>query len=175
MMCAKGNLNGLSRPLYIFAIYIKPSLPAEQKKEMIALLVEELLKIKTTETNPMICVGGDFNRMKTDDLTDLVPGLKKLNSPPTRGCGILDLAFCNFEELVTEVLIGPPLENETGFTSDHNTVTVNCSLTSSHSFQWIKYKARKKTETGKERFLEFFRNIDWESALGKTVCPDESV
>ena len=42
-------------------------------------------------------------------------------------------------------------------------------------FKWVRYKARKKTEEGKDRFKNFFMNVDWEKTIGDTICPDESV
>ena len=173
MLCARGKVVGCSRELYVFAIYVKPSLPAEKKVEMVTLITEELIKIKTTNTNPLICIGGDFNHLNTDAITDVVPGVKKLETPPSRGSAILDLAFCNFP--IREVFAGPPLETKTGIRSDHDSIVVESSLESSHNFRWIKYQARKKTEEGKARFKQLFNNIDWVKIMGDTVCPDESV
>ena len=61
LVAASGKINGLQRPVFIFALYIKPSLPAHKKKQMLESVVDAVLEIETKHQNPIICIGGDFN------------------------------------------------------------------------------------------------------------------
>ena len=95
ILAVKGTHSSVRGTLYIFVVYIKPSLNAQQKSELLELLTDVVIQVKTKEDNPKIYVMGDFNKVQTDVLTLSLPTLIQLDSPPTRNEAHLDIIITN--------------------------------------------------------------------------------
>lgn len=134
IVAAKGTIQRCSRPIYIFCVYVKPTMSRLRKTEMLELIIEAVNNIKTKEQNPLICITGDFNQLPTSMIEDALPAIKKLDSPATRGDASLDIILCNFAENVKQTSIAPSLESETGCKSDHRVLYATASFEEKHSF-----------------------------------------
>ena len=49
---------------------------------------------------------------------------------------------------------------------------IEAALGNTHEFEWVKYTTRIITEEGRNRFVSFLTNIDWEQLMGDSICPD---
>ena len=81
ILVTKGKIQNNSRPMFIIAVYIKPSLTRDKKNHYMRTLTDIVTKIKTDHKSPYICVAGDFNRMQTNELTDLFHDINEADSP----------------------------------------------------------------------------------------------
>ena len=81
LVAARGKIPNNSNPFFAIAAYIAPSLPTKKKKTALDMIVEAITKIKTDNRNPYICVGGDFNRLDTSEITALFPDILREDSP----------------------------------------------------------------------------------------------
>ena len=133
------------------------------------------MKIKQSEGNPYICVGGDLNHVSLDAVADMNPDLRVVPSPPSRGNARLDVAMTNFTDEISRVTAATSLHTTSGIPSDHKIVTFDARLQHVHRFEWIKYRTRVVTEDGKEKFTRFMTGVDWIKALSETTCPTKSV
>ena len=174
ILIARGKIQNNSRPLFIIAAYIKPSLTKRKKEELISLVVEAITKIKSENPNPYICIAGDFNRTPTSEIEDLFHDINLADTPPTRGDARLDIALTNFNDQISSSSANTYLTSNTGQKSDHATLLIECQLTHTHQFKWVRYKTRIVSDEAKERFTGFFSAIDWEKTIGNITCPHES-
>ena len=163
-----------TRPFFVLAIYIKPSLTKRKKDELIQVTVNAISKIKTEHANSYICIAGDFNRTPTNELEDLFHDIKLADSPPTRGDAKLDQILTKFDGNIANHSVNTFLQSDGGCKSDHTTLLTECKFEHIHDFEWVRYKTRMLTEEGKERFTMFFTGIDWQKLLEETTCPHES-
>ena len=175
MMAVRGTHTTVRGTVFIFVIYFKPSLNVQQKNEMMELLTDAIIDAKTREDNPKIYVMGDFNKVPTDALTDSIPTLIRLDSPPTRNDAHLDIILTNTADAVREIGTARPLESSTGIESDHEVLHARCQFEDNHVFEWVEYKTRVVTQEGKDRFAGFLTNVNWEEEMSSTICPTESV
>ena len=75
--------------------------PGADENALLNYLINTITTIEDNYINPVILIGGDFNRMKLDDL--VMCGLDILDSPPTRGSARLDLFLTNRSDIIDHV------------------------------------------------------------------------
>ena len=124
IIAAKGPIPCSGRSLYVFGIYVKPSMSALRKAEMLELIMDEVISIKAREKDPALCIAGDFNGLSAQPFTDAFNTLITLNSPPTRRGAALDLVVSNFQEQMTDIFTAPCLTSDDGAESDHDVLAV---------------------------------------------------
>lgn len=122
-------------PMYVFSVYIKPSMNADHKREMVDLLTDAIVEIKTREGRPNFFIMGDFNKMPIVTIANTCPSIELLLSPPTRNDACLDLILTNVKRnaLITDV--ARPLQTETGIPSDHDVLYATFKFECNHEFQ----------------------------------------
>ena len=62
VLCAIGNLGGISRKIVVIACYVPPNYSAKRGKDFLDYLTDLVLQIKRKYTDPYIVVSGDFNQ-----------------------------------------------------------------------------------------------------------------
>ena len=62
IIAATGRVPNIPRKVVVFGIYIPPKNTAKQSKEALELLSDGILKAKSEYEDPIIIIGGDFNR-----------------------------------------------------------------------------------------------------------------
>ena len=123
VVAAVGKIRSLARKILIIGIYIPPRTRAKQVTAIMDMLNDEISKAKTELNDPIIILGGDFNKKPYGDAVNDFPDIKLLNTGPTRKNETLDLVFTNIHE--SDASIEPPLETQDGsLKSDHSTVLV---------------------------------------------------
>ena len=56
VLAARGKIQNNSRPIYLLAVYIKPSLSKKKKDDLIEVVIDAVAKIKSESKNPYICI-----------------------------------------------------------------------------------------------------------------------
>ena len=161
IVAAIGNLPGHTRKLVVYAVYAPPSLRTGAFDELIDEMVTSINKIKTEYDNPIIIVGGDFNRKPIDKISTVFPDIVQLDSPPTRDGALLDMIFTNIAPSFLETKIGEPLYSPDGRTSDHAVIYSGAVVSKKDKTSWKSYKARKRTACGIKRFHELLAAELW--------------
>ena len=146
IICATGKLPKMARKIVVFAVYIPPKTRAPQVNNIMSTLNDEISRAKTDLNDPVIIIGGDYNKKPFHDSVVDFPDVHLLPSGPTRGNETLDLVFTN---VTSTTQIKPPLESDDGsLKSDHSTVLVESSIGNEHRFEWKFIKSRPKTDRG---------------------------
>ena len=105
MVAVKASIKDVRGP-----VFIKPSLNAGQKAEILELLTDAINEIKTREEDPKIFVMGDFNKTPTDQITIACPSMVQADSPPTRAGAHLDLIITNVHQKIHQIKATRPLQ-----------------------------------------------------------------
>ena len=93
-----------------------------------------------------------MNRRDFSEITAAFPDITTSNTPPSRGAAYLDMLASNIEDCVTKVALFPPLKTDTGQESDHSVILSTYVVEKRVKSTWMKYRARKRTDEGKETF-----------------------
>ena len=96
-VCAVGNSTLTKRKIAIISVYLPPSLNQREVVTVLEGVVATAHKIKCKFDDPIIFVGGDFNRKKMDTLTDAFPELNPIEAGATRNGAALDEIYCNVD------------------------------------------------------------------------------
>ena len=103
--------------------YIPPWYNAQQNRSMYSYINDVvILTLKTKYENPMILIGGDFNRREIKEATRDYPEIGPIRTGPTRGDAALDIFASNFNNLLIDQGTLDPLETDHGVESDHRAV-----------------------------------------------------
>ena len=149
------------RKIVACAVYIPPE---TQKPSLDALgkaLSDDVAAIKIKYKDPIVVLGGDFNRR------DLVAALRDaedmaaLNTSPTRGEGFLDIVYTNVPGSVTESGVVPPLASDSGVSSNHRCVHGEIFMPPKRNFNWVVKMVRKRSRKADEASCREIRSLDW--------------
>ena len=70
--------------MVVFGIYIPPSTRAKNSDRALDLLSDAIAQAKSDFADPMIFVGGDFNKRDLNKATDPYPDINLYDVPATR-------------------------------------------------------------------------------------------
>ena len=153
----------------VFGVYIPPSTRAKNSDRALELLSEAIAQAKSDFTDPMIFIGGDFNRRDLNKATDPYPDINLYDVPATRLGAKLNLAASNMSAKSTFKL--PPLTTFDGQKkSDHEIIAVETNIPNEDRFIWRTYTTRPRSKTADKAFMEAIKKIKWTELLAnKTV------
>lgn len=165
IVCASGKLPGAARKVVIFGVYIPPRTRAPQVNTIMNLLNDEISKAKTELCDPVIIIGGDYNKKPYNDSIDDFPDISLLQTGPTRGDEVLDMVMTNIPSSATT---RDPLESNDGtLTSDHAVVYVEAKVGTKHRFKWKTVRTRAKNAKNDLAFESMISNYDWNKVTTK--------
>ena len=124
MVCGVGRIGKIPRRVAAFVIYVPPNIKSKQLEELREALATEVAVVRAAYHNPLIVVGGDFNRRDFGPALAEVDEIDLISTGPTRGDGTIDLIYTNSPGAVKEKLVLPPLRPNAGAASDHKCVYV---------------------------------------------------
>ena len=149
---AIGRRTGQRRKIAVVVLYVPPWYNADQNRSFYAYINDVIMSIKSKYDNPMILIGGDFNRREHKQCVHDYPEIKPVITGPTRGDAVLDIIMSNFNELLVDSGVAPPILSDDGTATDHNTVftTFRIQRVPSYSIQEYSYqrKALKPSADG---------------------------
>ena len=93
ILAARGNLSGVKRELVVFSCYLPPSLGRAQAERIIEALTDAISEAKAKANSPWMIIAGDWDKHKTDLITNTFPDLTVRQTAPTRGLATLDLSL----------------------------------------------------------------------------------
>ena len=144
IVCATGKLPRAARSLLVFAVYLPPQTRVPQVRAIMETLSNEISRAKTEMNDPMIIIGGDFILKPHREAFQDFPDLVTLQTGPTRGDHVLDLAKTNIAD--STACLRPPLESDDGTLAIY--VTANAG--NEHRFKWKRIKCCTKIKKKKE-------------------------
>ena len=109
IVAAVGKIQNIQRKIVVITAYISPKTKAKQTHETLGHISDAILKAKTELRDPMVIVGGDFNRRDPTEAVEAFPDIKVLDTGPTRGNAKLDLIATNLGDEIGEMSVCDPL------------------------------------------------------------------
>lgn len=126
ILVCKTRLEEAKCMLFVFSLYYPPDMLVGAVEKMNNLLAEEIQKIKTTESDPMIIIGGDFNGKDFTSVTDEFGDIVIVDAPPTRSGRKLDACYTNVSACAADLL--PPLQSRNNTLSDHHSLLFKTTI-----------------------------------------------
>ena len=90
------------------AIYYPPR--ARKKEKIKTHILETLHLLMARYPEAEICIGGDKNELKLDDIVHGIPGLKQVMTPPTHKTKTIDVILTTMRDSYKQVQIINPVE-----------------------------------------------------------------
>lgn len=166
IVSAVGRIGVLPQRVDAFAIYVPSNIKVTQLEELREALATEVAAAQTTYRNPLVVVGGDFNRRDFGPTLAEVDDLELVVTGPTRGTGTIDLVYVNLPEAVKENLVLPPLWANGGADSDHRCVYLAAELKDERKFDWVVRMRRTRNQARETAFAKEMKERDWSSLTG---------
>ena len=164
IVSASGKLNNNPRKVVIFGIYIPPSMRAKSSDRALELLSDAIQQAKNDFHDPMIFVGGDFNKRNIQKSLESHPLVTELDVPPTRMGAKLNLVASNIPS--TNIFKLPPLTTYDGQKkSDHDVLAIDTVIPVEDRFTWRTYTTRPRSAASNKQFIEAFKKIEWPKIL----------
>ena len=124
-------------------------------------IIELIDQIKVKFTDPIILVGGDFNKKPMRSLITAVPELKPIKAGATRKGVALDEIYCNIDRCIEQKEILRPLCTEQGTESDHLIIAAAAKLPRRSRITKNTFSFRPLTKKGTERFKSLLLETEW--------------
>ena len=171
IVAAVGRVERTSRSLCAIVAYLPPDLRHDDICSAICDITDVIGRLKAKYNNPIVLVGGDFNKVTPEKLTDQNIGLQVLRTGPTRGGNTLDYLFSTSLNH-SNTWLTEPLVSDCGMKSDHMTIVSTMYENLCHEFERISFQYRPFTKRGDDRFKEMFIAQDWAAVVQGS--PDEA-
>ena len=165
LLCVVGNVKKIDRKVVVFVVYLPPSCRVVEVAAYSEVLASDIAAMKTAFKNPIIMVGGDFNRRDIADSLKDAEELLPFTTEATRGNATLDIMYTNIGAYIKEPRVLPPLASANGSESDHRCVTACATLPAQNSFQWVVKYTRKRSRRADEDFCRDLGTVDWAVVL----------
>ena len=161
-VCAVGKARNVSRKFVLFSIYLTPKMSAGRLSVFCDMLRDRIDRAKNELDHPYIILVGDINKKDISPALSHFPDLLLAPVGATRGTAPLDVAYTNFQPLISEIHKCDPLANTAGNFSDHDVVGVDSRLPKTHHFTKTTLTRRHYTAEGELQFGRLLGEQDWE-------------
>ena len=111
-VCAVGRVAKILRKMVVFSIYIPLILRVQGQRAMADSLSTEIASIRAAIKDPIIVIGGDFNRRDFSVALREAADLVANPTCPTREGSLLDIIYTKFPFQVTDTRVLPPLQSD---------------------------------------------------------------
>ena len=133
----------------------------KQVNECLDAVNEAVDRLKTKYIDPIIMIGGDYNRKDLSTLTRASPELSPVAAGATRNGYALDEVYTNVGRSIVQKEILQPLCKEDGTKSDHLIVAASVSLPRNRRNTTRSFTFRPLTRKGTEVFKTLLLSTDW--------------
>ena len=161
IMAVVGKIAGIKKKVVVFVVYIPPSTRAAEVEAAKATLVHEIAAARAMYDDPIIFVGGDFNKRDFGPAMAVAADLRRLTTGPTRGNATLDLVYTTIMDRIKEVTTLPPLDNGAGVLSDHRCIYIKAEFPTERGYNWVIRMKRTRTKAREDAFARDLACWDW--------------
>ena len=162
IVCATGTSSLKKRRLAIVSVYLPPSLSKQQMDSTIETLISLVSNLLTKYQDPILFIGGDFNRKDMSAFLAAYPDLLPINAGPTRRGVSLDQVYTNMHQKISQKSIMKPLCKPNGVPSDHDIIAAACTLPRRRIAITKSFTFRPFSQEGLEKFKALTLQVDWE-------------
>lgn len=155
-----GRVSGVKRKMVVFTVYIPPSTRAAELEVINSALTHEIAAARAAHGDPIIFVGGDFNKRDMGPALMRAANLKPIGTDPTRGSSTLDKVYSTVNDLVVDVRTLPLLDAPHGVSSDHRCIYVKAKFPRSRGYSWVVRRRRTRTKAREEAFARSLATYD---------------
>lgn len=160
-MCTVGKVPNVARKIAVFGVYLPAKMRAKQALNAMEMLAEEISRVKTELNDPMVVIGGDYNKKPFNMSIANFPDITVIPTGLTRKDETLNLVMTNSKSVQAEVR--DPLKSADGaLKSDHSSIFVKARFRAEHRFEWKRIRSRPKTKKGDKKFLDWINAQNWD-------------
>ena len=160
IVAAYGKLPNIKRKMLVICAYVPPRARASNYSAASKLIADSIQNIKKTSVDPLVVIGGDFNRRQLSEITDKFIDVDHHFTGPTCGNADLDKIATNIGDI--QVNVQRPLSDENDARhSDHSVTLISTLLNNEHQFRKKKVTYRKFTQEGQVKFGKLLVELDW--------------
>ena len=175
VMAAIGRRAGQRRKIAFVCVYVPPWYNAQQNASLYGYVNDVILALKNKYENPMLVLGGDFNRRDHRQMVRDFPEMKAISTEATREGAVLDILLTNFNDLIVDKGTAMPIENDDGVPTDHMTVFSTFRIPRVPTYSIQEYSYNYISDEGVNAFGRWLNKIDWGSVLDHLEDPSEMV
>ena len=158
IICAAGRIGKLNKQVVVFVVYVPPGLNAAGVAALKETMIHEISTVRAAIKDPVIYVGGDFNRRDFSAELALAGDLILLATGPTRGAVAQDAIYTN-ESMDIRVL--PPLHSDSGAVSDHKCLFIEARFRKERNYNWVVKMRRLRSQEKEAAFARELAGWDW--------------
>ena len=122
VLAAIGRRAGQRQKIAVVVTYVPPWYNAQQNRSLYSYLNDVVLTLKNKYENPIILLGGDFNRRDVKEAVRDYSDMSIIKTGPTRGDAVLDIGIGNINETLIDQGTLEPIQSDGGVPSDHRVV-----------------------------------------------------
>ena len=111
-----GRVAKVKKKIVVFTVYVPPSTRVAELESICSALTREIAAARAAHGDPIIYVGGDFNRRDVGPALLRAADLRPISTEPTRGASTLDVVYSTVNDRLTEVRTLPPWIRRLGST-----------------------------------------------------------
>ena len=156
-----GRVSGVKRKIVVFTVYIPPATRVAELETISSALTHEIAAARAAHGDPIIFVGGNFNKRDMRPPLLKAADLKPIATDPMRGSSTLDKVYSTVNNLVEEVKTLPPLDSPDGVCSDHRCIYIRVKFPRSRGYCWMVRMRRTRTKAREEAFARSLAAYDW--------------
>ena len=162
VVAATGKIPNVHRRLCIICAYVPPNISVRAFKNVASDISMIIEKMKQAFRDPLIFLGGDFNRRDLALVVDMFNDIRILETGPTCGSAELDRVATNVT--TTKTSVRQPLISADGLRkSDHSVVLVETDLKEPHIYKKKTVTRLQFTEEGLMKFGEELAKVVWQA------------
>ena len=156
-----GRVAKVKKKIVVFTVYVPPSTKVAEFESICSALTHEIAAARAAHGDPIIFVGGDFNRRDVGPALLRAADLRPISTEPTRGASTLDVVYSKVNYRLTEVQTLPPLDMAAGVNSDHRCIYVKASFPKVKGYSWVVRMRRMRTRAREEAFARSLAGQEW--------------
>ena len=165
MLCVTGKVSKLREKVAIIAVYIPPGYTKPRADSCVEYVSDVIAEVKRRIESPIVVVGGDWNQWSPQAILDDHGEFAEVAHGPTRSDRKIDRMFVNFNRLVTESDVLPPLDDGLGRQSDHSLAYFRARF-ESRLEKTVSYTYRHYTDQGARDFQNWIAGHDFAEVYG---------
>ena len=155
-----GGVKGVRGKIFCLTVYEPPNLTLLRVRQMHEYVSDVVDEAKRLYADCTVIIAGDFNHWPAEEIIEDHQEFGEVIHGNTRGSRAIDRTFCNFSRAIAESGTLPPLETESGQTSDHR-VAYGRAIFTRPKVPTVKYSYRHYTDQGADKFYELLSSQSW--------------
>ena len=162
VLCVAGKVNKMKEKVVVIAVYIPPNYTRVKADQCLDYISDVVSEVKRLYDSSIVTVAGDWNQWDVSKVLDDHPDFSEVLHGPTRSDRKIDKFLVNFQRLIVQADVLPPLDDGAGRVSDHQIPFFKTKFRVATERK-VTYKYRHYTEEGARKFQDWISMHQFDS------------